>query len=217
MSIRIILADDHRIFREALLSHLALENDLQVVAEAASGAEALALAALLVPDVLVLDIALPDQSGIDVARKIAQTLPSVGIVALTGHGDPGHVEGMLKAGARAYVVKTASASDLSRAIRAVAAGQDYLSSDAAGALVRRCSTEGDDRRGSASVLGRREREVLGLLAKGRRSAEIAQALGISVGTVDAHRRNIKRKLGLHTTVELARYALRAGLASLDEP
>jgi len=214
MNIRVMLADDHRMFREALCVPLAAEADIEVVAEASTGAEALTGVAKHLPDVLLLDIALPDIKGIDVARRITKRFPQVRIVALSGYSDRLFVEEMLKAGARAYVLKSSGADELISAIRAVMEGHNFLSPELTSAMVRRVHRDAaGDHAPHLATLGKREREVLCLLADGRRSADIATELGIATATVDVHRRNIKKKLKLFTTAELTRYAIREGLRS----
>lgn len=165
------------------------------------------------PDILILDIELPDISGIEVARVVTKQYPNVRVIALSGYADRVYVEQMLKAGAQGYVVKSAGAKELFAAIRAVFGGSCYLSTEAAAALVnaqnnRRSATP------PPSVLGKREREVLCLLADGKRCGEIAIILGISPSTAEVHRRNIKQKLGLNSAVELTRYAIREGLIAV---
>jgi len=214
MTIRVVVADDHRMFREALRGPLGSEPDFVILGEASTGAETLAVLARDPPDVLLLDIGLPDRNGIDIAREVVRRHPGLRIVALSGYADRLYIDEMLKAGARGYVVKSAGADELIAAIRQVVAGETALSQEAMQVMVRRVL---DDYRPSASppsVLGPREREVLSRIASGDRAAEIATRLGITVATVEVHRRNIKRKLGLHTTVELTRYAIREGLASV---
>ena len=211
--IRILLADDHRMFREALRGSLSAEPDMAVVAEANTAAETLAALATLPPDVLVLDIGLPDMNGIEVARRVGRQFPQVGIVALSGYADRQFVEEMLKAGARGYVVKSAGTCELLNAIRSVARGQCFLCAEVTGFVVKGICTGSGSAAPPVTVLGRREQEVLRLLAEGRRSAGIAAELGISAATVEVHRRNIKEKLRLRTTAELTRYAIREGLAS----
>lgn len=213
MYIRVILADDHRMFREALGARLGAEPDLVIVAEASSGAETLEAVARHCPDIVILDIGLPDMTGIQVAQRIAQEHPGVRVVALSGHADRLFVEEMLKAGARGYVVKSAGADELISAIRAAIAGHVFLSPEVTATMLRHVHS-GTEASPPLTILGPREREVLRLLAGGRRSSEIAAELGIAPTTVDVHRRNIKRKLGLHTTAELTRYAIREGLHSL---
>lgn len=207
MTIRIAIAEDQRMLRELLTALLVREPEFEVVGEAATGAEALALCVKQAPDILVLDIGLPDVDGIEVARSLKKTRPGLKLLALSVHAERPVVQQMLKAGADAYVVKSSALQELVQALRAVAQGKLYLSPD----IAREALAE--EARGEAS-LGSRERQVLALLAEGKRSSEIGQRLHISTATVEAHRRNIMRKLGLHTVAELTKYAIRKGLTSL---
>jgi DNA-binding NarL/FixJ family response regulator len=211
MTIRLFLVDDHRMFREALRIPLEEEEDLQVVGQAGSGGEALRLLEEIKADVVLLDIALPDLNGIEVARTLRRRWPALQLVALSGYADRLFVDEMLKAGARAYVLKSAGAGDLITAIRTVREGGLFLSPEASEQALRNLGEPQRDP--PRSVLGRREAEILRLIAQGRRSSEIAARLGITVGTVSVHRSNLKRKLGLRTTAELTRYAIREGLLS----
>ena len=210
MKIRIMLADDHRMFREALRIPLAAEPDIEVVAEAATGTEALALVESTKPDLLVLDIAMPGMNGIETTRRVLARLPELRIVALSGYTDRMFIDEILKAGARGYVVKSAGADELIRAIRAVFAGQFFLSPEITGEVLR----NGNSHSPKLTVLGQREQQVLRLLTRGMRSTEIATELSISPATVKTHRRNIKQKLGINSTAELTRYAIREGLQSI---
>lgn len=213
MTIRVMLADDHRMFREALCIPLSAEPDMVVVAEASTGAEAMAGVVEHRPDVILLDIALPDIKGIEVARRIAKRFPAIRIVALSGYSDRLFVDEMLKAGAQAYVLKSSGADELISAIRAVMEGHSFLSPELTRVMVRGVQRDQDAPLAPMTSLGKREREVLCLLADGRRSAAIAAELGIATATVDVHRRNIKKKLNLFSTAELTRYAIREGLRS----
>jgi two-component system NarL family response regulator len=208
-SITVMLADDHRLVREALRDALAREADIHVVGEAGSGEEALALVPRVRPDVLVLDIGLPKMNGIEVAARLRSAGSEPRIVALSAYTDKRFVTEMLRSGANAFVAKSAAGLDLVRAIRAVMAGQTYLCPEIAGAVVSSMN-QGE----APPRLGRREVEVLRLVAQGERSSEIASRLNLSVATVEVHRRNIMRKLGLRTVAELTRYAIREGMVDL---
>lgn len=214
MSIRIILADDHRMFREALRIPLEYEPDLQIVGEAGCGAELLALLEVTAPDILILDIGLPDMNGVEVARIVAEKHPGIRIIALTGYTDAIFLDEMIKAGARGFVVKSAGSEELIFAIRAASAGKIFLSPEMTPGMVRHVPPRDPGAAPPLSVLGKREREVLRLLAEGLSSPEIARTLGISPATADVHRRNIKQKLRLGSIAEMTRYAIREGLISV---
>ena len=208
MTIRLAIAEDQRMVRELLTALLAHEADFQVVGEASSGREAIDVAGRLAPDVLVLDIGLPDLDGIEVARALRKSAPSVKLLTLSIHAERQFVRRMLNAGVDGYVVKSSAVQELVQAIRAVAAGKLYLSPDIAREALPEAAAE------EGGPLAARERQVLALLAEGKRSSDIGQSLGISTATVEAHRRNIMRKLGLHTIAELTKYAVRKGLTPL---
>lgn len=209
MSIRIELAEDQRLIRELLAGVLALEADFKVVAEAGTGREAIALAQSTQPDIVVLDISLPDIDGMEVTRILRAAQPKLAILALSIHQEPYFVQEMLRAGAVGYVVKSAAVRELVQAIRLVNQGIMYLSP----AITRQALGAGMASSSGGARLSAREREVLILIANGRTSAEIAAELAISAGTVEAHRRNLMAKLGLHTIAELTKYAVREGLTS----
>lgn len=212
MTTRVLLVEDHRMVREALSEVLARVPDIEVVGEAGNAQDALSQAEALKPDVVVLDIRLPDLNGIEVAARLRDAGNSAKVVALSAFADKRFVTAMLRSGASAYVTKSAAGTELVRAIRAVAAGQGYFSPEIAGAL----ASEVRERplAGEAQPLGRREREVLRLIADGMRSPAIAEQLHVSVATIEVHRRNIMRKLGLRTVAELTKHAIREGIISL---
>ncbi len=213
MTIRIVMADDHRMLREALRSLLAAERDLEIVGEAGDCKTTLELVATLRPDVLLLDIGLPDASGVEVARTLRARHAATKILVLSTHHDKRFVQEMLKAGAAGYVTKMAAGQELPRAIRAVADGKCYLSPE-----IARCAL-GDYANGTECCsppprrLGARERDILKRIADGEHSPSIAADLGIAVATVEVHRRNLMRKLDLHTVATLTKYAIREGLTS----
>jgi len=207
-----LLVEDHRMVREALCEVLQKVPDIEVVGEAGDAREALKQAIDLNPDVVVLDIRLPDLNGIEVAARLRDAGSRAKLVALSAFADKRFVTAMLRSGASAYVTKSAAGTELVRAIRAVAAGHGYFSPEIAGTL----ASEVRDRPlvGDAQPLARREREVLRLIAEGVRSPAIAEQLHVSVATVEVHRRNIMRKLGLRTVAELTKFAIREGIVSL---
>jgi len=208
MAIRVAIAEDQRIVREMLAALLEREADLSLVGAAGTGAEAIAVVAQQHPDVLVLDIGLPDIEGAEVARRVKEIAPACRVLTLSVQDSRFFVQHMLRAGADGYVVKSAALPELVQAIRVVASGRVYLSPDIARKAVAGLAPD------ESTMLGSRERQVLALLAGGKRSSDIASDLHISVATVEAHRRNIMRKLDLHSVAELTKYAIRQGLTSL---
>jgi two-component system, NarL family, response regulator NreC len=212
MTTRLLLVDDHAVVRSGLRMLLENERDVEIIGEAATAAEALEAALRLKPNVILMDIGLPDMSGIDATREIKKRFPDVSIVALTIHEDEEYFFKMLEAGASGYVPKRAAPEELVTAIRAAATGQVYLYPSLAKLLVRDFLSGGrapDDQ--AASDLTNREQEVLTYLAEGANNEEIAGSLVISRKTVARHRENIMRKLNLHSRAELVRYAIRKGI------
>ncbi len=213
--VRIVLADDHPLIREAIGHLVGSTPEFELVGEAANGQECLSRVEELRPDIVMLDIAMPEMNGEQVARELRRRCPEVKIIALSGYTDRQFVRAMTKAGAKAYVVKSASGRELVHALRAVAAGKNYLSPEVTGAVMTLWEDSVPKAGPSApDALGRREREVLKFIAEGHRSASIATKMGITVATVEAHRRNILRKLQLHSAADLTRYALRHGMIPL---
>jgi DNA-binding NarL/FixJ family response regulator len=213
--VRIVLADDHPLIREAIGHLVNATPEFELVGEAANGKECLARVQELRPDILVLDIAMPEMNGEQVTRELRRRCPEVKIIALSGYTDRQFVRAMTKAGAQGYVVKSASGRELIHALRAVASGKNYLSPEVTGAVMTLWE-DGAPNAGSSppDTLGRREKEVLKLIAEGHRSATIAIQMGIAVATVEAHRRNILRKLQLHSAADLTRYAVRHGMITV---
>jgi len=213
MPTRLLLVDDHAVVRSGLRMLLENEPDMQIIGEAGSASEALQAVERLQPDVILLDIGLPDISGIEVARQVKQRSPATAIVALTIHEDEEYFFKMLEAGAVGYVPKRAAPEELIQAIQAAASGEVYLYPSLAKLLVRDfLTTEGGARSARAlDGLTDREQEVLALLAEGEGNPEIADRLGISPKTVSRHRENIMRKLNLHSRSELVKYAIRKGI------
>jgi two-component system, NarL family, response regulator NreC len=212
MTIRLLIVDDHAVVRSGLRMLLENERDAEIVGEAASASEAIEAAMRLKPDVILMDIGLPDLSGIDATREIKKRVSDVSIVALTIHEDEEYFFKMLEAGASGYVPKRAAPEELLTAIRAAAAGQVYLYPSLAKLLVRDFLDGGRASEEQArSDLTDREQEVLTYLAEGASNEEIAASLVISPKTVARHRENIMRKLNLHSRAELVRYAIRKGI------
>ena len=206
--IRILLADDHAVVRQGFRMILAAQPDMEIVGEAGNGREALELAGSLKPEIVVMDVAMPELNGIEATRRLAELAPHARVIALSMHKDSVYVREILRAGARGYLLKESGAGDLVTAIRAVAAGEGYLSPAVSNAVLddyRRHVTNPID------LLSSREREVLQMLAEGKTNKEIAAILNLSVYTVDAHRGRIMDKLNLHSINDLVRFAVRNGL------
>jgi DNA-binding NarL/FixJ family response regulator len=211
---RVMLVDDHPLIREAIGHLVAGAPDFECVGEAADGQECLARIEELRPDILLLDIAMPHINGELVAREVRRRHPELKVVALSGYTDRQFVRAMSKAGVKGYVVKSASGRELIHALRAVASGKRYLSPEVTGAVMESWDDQSPGTDPSHITLGKREKEVLKLIAEGQRSAGIAITMDITVATVEAHRRNILRKLQLHSAAELTRYAIRHGIIPL---
>src|SRR5512132_22787 len=212
MTTRLLLVDDHAVVRSGLKMLLGSESGVEIVGEASTAAQAIEQASSLNPDVILMDIGLPDLSGIDATREIKKMFPEMSIVALTIHEDEEYFFKMLEAGASGYVPKRAAPEELITAIRAAATGQVYLYPSLAKLLVRDFLEGGraaDEQ--TSSDLTDREQEVLTYLAEGANNSGIAAALVISPKTVARHRENIMRKLNLHSRSELVRYAIRKGI------
>jgi two-component system response regulator NreC len=211
--IRLLLVDDHEVVRRGLRMLLENESDLNIVGEANTGKEAMKLVETYKPDVVIMDITLPDISGIDATRHIKESHPEVAVVALTIHEDQQYFFEMLQVGASGYVPKRAAPDDLITAIHAAHRGEMYIYPSLAKLLVGDfLSRSGEDGTKEAmNGLTPREGEVLSLLAEGKTNDEIADSLSISVHTVARHRENLMGKLGLHNRSELVKYAIRKGL------
>jgi DNA-binding NarL/FixJ family response regulator len=206
--IRILLADDHAVVRQGFKMILAEQPDMEISGEAANGREAVELAEKIKPDVVVMDVAMPELNGIEATRRLAASLPHTRVLALSMHKDSVYVREILRAGARGYLLKDSPAQDMLAAVRAVAGGEGYISPAVSSAVL-------DDYRKHVTnpidLLTSREREVLQMLAEGKTNKEIATVLKLSVYTVDAHRGRIMEKLNVHSINELVRFAVRNGL------
>jgi len=213
--IRIVLADDHVVMRNGLRLLLERQENFEVVGEAGNGRETVQICETKKPDVVVLDIAMPQLNGIEAARQISAKQPQVAIVILSMHSDESYVLRALKAGARAYLLKDSAEADLINAIRAVSEGKAFFSPAISKTLVddyvRRLEQRGIE--DSYELLTTREREVLQLLAEGKSNKEVATLLNLSLYTVETHRGNILQKLNLHSVPELILYAVRKGVIS----
>jgi DNA-binding NarL/FixJ family response regulator len=213
--IRILLADDHTVVRKGLCLLLESHPGFKVIAEAANGREAVAMAKAHKPDIVVLDVAMPLLNGIEAARQISSTLPLTAIVFLSMHSDEAYVLKALKSGAKGYLLKDSAEYDLINAIQAVSEGKAFFSPAISKMLVEDYMRQMREREveDSYELLTTREREILQLLAEGKPVKEVATILSLSLYTVETHRSNIFQKLNLHSIAELILYAVRKGVIS----
>ncbi len=213
---RILLADDHKITRQGLRLLLEKESDMEVVAEADQGRAAVQLAGELMPDVVIMDVSMPDLNGMEATKQIVGRIENVKVIALSMHSDTLFVTEMLKSGVSGYLLKDCAFEELASAIRSVVSGKTYLSPSISDVVVNgylhrlsKSETAGSD------IISDREREVLQMIAEGKSTKQIALKLHISVKTVETHRRQIMNKLNIFSVAELTKYAIRKGLTSLE--
>jgi len=209
---RILLVDDHQMFREGLKAVLKSETDFQVIGEAADGKMAVELSRELAPDVVIMDISMPEMSGVEAAGKIHAESPDIKIIILSMHTEKRYILGALKAGATGIVAKNSASAELRTAIEAVVSGQTYLSPSVSNVLVQNILESGAD--AGEKMLSPRERQILQLIAMGKGAKEIGYELGISNKTVEAHRMQLMNKLDIRNVAELVKYAIREGMIEL---
>jgi len=215
MSIKIMVVDEHKILREGLATLIAKQPNMEIVGEAADGREALDLVEKNTPDLILMDITMPNLNGIEATRKIKSKRPEIEIIALSLHSDRRFVLGMIGAGASGYLIKQCTFDELVLAINTVMEGKKYLSPEISNILVEEYVRKDSQEKAIIdSKLTPREREILQLLAEGKNTKEIASNLSISVKTVETHRRHIKRKLKANSVAELTKIAIKEGLTSL---
>ncbi len=216
MSVKIVLADDHNLFREGLKSLLEEDPEFEVVGETGNGREAVRLCRELSPDIIIMDVTMPELNGIEASRQLAAECPGTKVICVSMHSSRRFVVAMLRAGAVGYLLKDAASEELFTALSTIRADQVYLSPSIASVVVENILDPAEGETATASPLTPREKEVLQLLVEGRPASETADRLHLSVKTVQTHRRNIMDKLDLHNLAELTRYALREGLISAEE-
>ncbi len=215
--IKVVVVDDHSVVREGVKMVLETDPELNVIGEAASGEEAIEKVRELQPDVVVMDIAMPGLSGFEATQRIRQSNPEVKVLALTVHDSEAYVFQMLRAGAVGYVLKRSPSADVINAVKTAYKGEAVLHPSVTKLLIHDYLSRAErGEEASYELLSDREREILKLITEGRTNKEIADMLFLSVKTVQAHRANLMRKLGLHDRVELVKYAIRKGIIGLDE-
>ncbi|MBP1750516.1 MAG: two-component response regulator [Deltaproteobacteria bacterium] len=215
MKTKIIIADDHKIMREGLKALIEKQPDMEVAAEAQDGLAVTKLARKLIPQVIIMDIGMPEMNGIDATRQIISENKEIKIIALSMHSDRRFVLEMLKAGASGYLLKDSAFEELVNAVHTVMTGQSYLSPRITDIVVKEYLYNQSKSESTVfNVLTVREREVLQLLAEGKSTKQIASTLNLSVKTVETHRQQIMDKLEIRTVAELTKYAIREGLTSL---
>jgi two-component system response regulator NreC len=214
MNIKVLIADDHQIVREGLRSMLEKETWIKVVGEAEEGRTTLRLARELTPDVIIMDVAMPDLNGIEATRQILAELPTIKVIALSMHDDRRFILNMVKAGAKGYLLKDSAFKDLVKAIRVVVANKTYLSSEITDIVVKDYLATSTSQESSAFyLLSPREREVLQLIAEGMTTNQIGEHLHVSIKTVETHRAQLMAKLEVKGVAELTKYAIREGLTT----
>jgi two-component system response regulator NreC len=215
--VKVLVVDDHEIVREGIRMVLAADPELEVVGVASSGEEAIERVRELEPNVVLMDLGMPGLSGFEATRRIKESSPGTQVVALTVHDSEGYVFQMLQAGATGYVVKRAPSEDVITAVKRAHQGEAVLHPSVAKLLIKDYLArvaKGEET--SFDTLSDREREILKLIAEGETNREIADTLFLSIKTVQAHRANLMRKLGMHDRTELVKYAIRKGIIGLDE-
>jgi DNA-binding NarL/FixJ family response regulator len=214
MHIKVLIADDHQIMREGLRSMLEKEPWITVVGEAEEGRTALRLVRKLAPDVIIMDLAMPDLNGIEATRQILAEFPEIKVIGLSMHDDRRFILNMVKAGAKGYLLKDSAFKDLVKAIRVVIANKTYLSSEITDIVVKDyLATSTSEESSAFNLLSPREREVLQLIAEGRNTNQIAEHLHVSIKTVETHRAQLMAKLKVKGVAELTKYAIREGLTT----
>ena len=217
MSTSIIIVDDHKIMRDGLRNILENESEIEIIGEADNGRDAVKLIIEKKPDIAIMDIGMPEMNGVEATRQIAKEMPNVKIIALSMHYDMQFVSGMLKAGAKGYLLKDCAGAELISAIKTVSKNNTYICQDITNTLIDDYSKgQSIDYVGDDTILTNRENEILQLLTEGKTTKQIARDLFISVKTVEAHRTNIMHKLDIRNLPELTKYAIRKGITSVDK-
>ena len=214
--IRVLIADDHTLVRDGIRSLLALTADIEIVGEAADGREAVEKIRQLMPDIVLMDLAMPTMGGLEAARRVRKEFPATKVLVLTQYDDSEYVIPVIEAGARGFVSKMSSSSELASAIQAVYRGESFLSPSAAAALIDECQqqTTFKGEKDPYQLLTDREKEVFKLIAEGHTAREIADLLVVSPKTVDWYKTSLMKKLNIHNKIDLIKFAIRKGIITL---
>jgi two-component system response regulator NreC len=215
MSIKIVLADDHAMLRHGLSRSFEQEEDIDVIGQTEDGHSTIELVKELMPDIVIMDIGMPDLNGIETTRRIMQDMPKVKVIGLSMHSSDKYVREMFRAGASGYLLKNCSFDELVEAIRTVISGQTYISPTIGDMIIREYTSKDDEQKSVFSVLSQREREVLQLLAEGKTTKQIGRKLHISPKTVEAHRLRLMDKLEIDNVAQLTKYAIQEGLTESE--
>lgn len=215
MKIKVLVTDDHQLFREGLVNLLFSAPDIEVIGQAIDGADAITKVNHLQPDVLLIDIAMPNMNGIDATRELRKKMPELKIVAVSMHSDKQYVKGILEAGADGYLLKNCTYRQLTDAIKSVYAGKKYLSEDITEMVINGYLDSSNSELDEYNILSEREKEIFLLYAEGQTTRDIGEQLFISVKTVGTHKGHILEKLGLKNNSDIIKYAIKKGLVRLD--
>jgi two-component system response regulator NreC len=214
MPIRVIIADDHQLFREGLVNLLSESKNIEIVAEAENGKEAIIKARELNPDIVIMDIGMPVLNGVEATGKLLKESPDMKVIALSMHSDKQYIKGMLEAGASGYLFKNCTYNELIEAINTVFAGKKYLSDQITEIVIQDYLGKEEVTQNNDPELTERESEILKLIAEGKQTREISDLLFVSVKTIGTHKQHILEKLNLKTTTDLVKYAIKKGIITL---
>ncbi len=212
--IKIAIADDHKLFREGLVNLLSEAKDVEVIAQASNGAEAIEVAVKFRPDIFIMDITMPVKNGIEATAAIAIEAPDVKVIAISMHSEKSFIKGMLDVGAMGFLLKSCNYNQVLEAIQTVMSGKKYLDGEVTDALINDFVGNAPRQNNADDLLSKREMEILKLYAEGKSSQEISELLFISVKTVGTHKQNVLEKLNLSSTTDMVKYALKNGIISL---
>lgn len=215
MTIKVLVADDHQLFREGLVNLLSASSDLEIVGQAVNGKETVVKTMELKPDIVLMDIGMPEMSGIEATVELIRQIPAIKIIALSMHSDKQFINGMLEAGASGYLLKSSTYNQLIESITSVYSGNKYLSEEVKDIVIQDYLGKKQDSRDGEVELSKRESEILFLFAEGNSTRDIAEELFISVKTVGSHKQKILEKLNLNNTADIVKYAIKKGLIKLE--